>query len=551
MRKSILFSFVILLFGVGYQSTPQVFAEDKYPAVQIIIDASGSMDGEKLAITKSAIIDTIQVLPANVFLRVITIRNKPELLVDYTQDRTIIENKISNITAKGNTSLYESISLAISSEGKYTPNRVVVLSDGKDTSSQLKLRVLLQELAKRNIPVDIVALKVSKADQEILKNITTTSGGLFFSTSNLAELGSIYAEIFKTVIASPALTPTASPSATPTRTYTETTSNSLEKFIDTYKKVIPFVLSVIAFVLIFAYANLLIIRSRAKRRQNQRRKSINYYIKIQPKSQPFDLSKFELFHSLRLPTFLERNLAIIAESRHLTVHQSILRMGTIIFYLIETFVIFIFFQNIIASLLLATILLPIVISKFAKYSLSVQKEKFANDLPNLLTLASGGLKSGLSIEQTFDAYSIQTESELAIQLRRTLREVQMGESLEVSLNNLAYRMENSDLEWIVTALTIQKNVGGSLADIIDTVLETIRSRTDIRREVRTLSAEGRLSAIVLVCLPVFIFLFLVLTQKEYMKIYWSNPLGVVVLIFVGLLMSIGWVWMKKVVEIKV
>ena len=146
---------------------------------------------------------------------------------------------------------------------------------------------------------------------------------------------------------------------------------------------------------------------------------------------------------------------------------------------------------------------------------------------------------------------MQNESELAIQLRRTLREVQMGESLELSLNNLAARMENTDLEWIVTALTIQKNVGGSLADIIDTVLETIRSRIDIRREVRTLSAEGRLSALVLVLLPISIFLFLVLSQKEYMAIYWTTPLGVVVLIFVGILMSVGWMWMKKVVEIRV
>jgi tight adherence protein B len=146
---------------------------------------------------------------------------------------------------------------------------------------------------------------------------------------------------------------------------------------------------------------------------------------------------------------------------------------------------------------------------------------------------------------------MQNESELAIQLRRTLREVQMGESLESSLNSLAIRMENTDLEWIVTALSIQKNVGGSLADIIDTVLETIRSRIDIRREVRTLSAEGRLSALVLVMLPISIFLFLVLTQKEYMTIYWTTPLGILVLIFIGILMSIGWMWMKKVVEIRV
>jgi len=295
----------------------------------------------------------------------------------------------------------------------------------------------------------------------------------------------------------------------------------------------------------------MITRSQNKRRKELRKESINYYIKVPAKTSSFDLSKFKFYDSFRLPKYFERQLAIIAESRHLTTDFSILRIAVVTFYFVETLVIFIFFQNFIASLILASIFLPIVVSKIAKKSVSVQKNKFANDLPNLLTLASGGLKSGLSIEQTFDAYSMQNESELAIQLRRTLREVQMGESLELSLTSLAARMENTDLEWIVTALTIQKNVGGSLADIIDTVLETIRSRIDIRREVRTLSAEGRLSALVLVLLPISIFLFLVLSQKEYMAIYWTTALGVLVLVFIGILMSIGWMWMKKVVEIRV
>jgi Flp pilus assembly protein TadB len=395
--------------------------------------------------------------------------------------------------------------------------------------------------------VDIVALKVSQSDQAILKNITNTSGGLFFSTSNLAELKSIYARIFQTVIASPS----ALPSATPTVDYTTTSSNAFERFIDAYKKVISIVLSLTIFILIVIYSNLMISRSRIKRQKEIRKDSINFYIKLPPKSSSFDLSKFKFYDSLRLPKYFERQLAIITESRHLTTDLSILRIATILFYFVETFVIYIFFQNFLASLILASIFLPIIVSKIAKKSVSTQKNKFANDLPNLLTLASGGLKSGLSIEQTFDAYSMQNESELAIQLRRTLREVQMGESLESSLNSLAIRMENTDLEWIVTALSIQKNVGGSLADIIDTVLETIRSRIDIRREVRTLSAEGRLSALVLVMLPISIFLFLVLTQKEYMTIYWTTPLGILVLIFIGILMSIGWMWMKKVVEIRV
>ena len=547
MRKITLIAILVSFFITGNLSTPLASADEKYPAVQIIIDASGSMDGEKLARTKSAIIETIKVLPPNVFLRVIIIRSIPELLIDYTQNREIINNAISTISASGNTSLYDAISLAVNSEEKFAPNRVVVLSDGKDTSSKTEFRNLLLELDKKNIPVDIVALNVSPSDQATMKNLTNTSGGLFFSTSNLAELQSIYSRIFQTVIMSPSPTPYESPEVN----YQETSSNSLEKFVNTYKKVIFGLVSVIIFVLVVIYSNLLILNARRRKRRVLQKKSLDYFNKIQPKSQALDLSKFELYNSFRLPRFLERQITIIAESRHLTIHLSILRIAVLLFYFVQTIIIYIFFQNIIASFILSTIFLPIVALKLAKYSLDVQRNNFANDLPNLLTLASGGLKSGLSIEQTFDAYSMQNESELAIQLRRTLREVQMGESLELSLNNLASRMENTDLEWIVTALSIQKNVGGSLADIIDTVLETLRSRIDIRREVRTLSAEGRLSAIVLIMLPISIFLFLVLSQKEYMAIYWTTPLGVVVLIFVGLLMSIGWIWMKKVVEIRV
>lgn len=547
MRKITLIAILVSFLITGNQSTLLASADEKYPAVQIIIDASGSMDGEKLARTKSAIIETIKVLPPNVYLRVIIIRSIPELLIDYTQNREIINNAISTISASGNTSLYDAISLAVNSEEKFAPNRVVVLSDGKDTSSKSEFKNLLLELDKKNIPVDIVALNVSPSDQAAMKNLTNTSGGLFFSTSNLAELQSIYSRIFLTVITSPSPTPYESPEVN----YQETSSNSLEKFVNTYKKVIFGLVSVIIFVLVVIYSNLLILNARRRKRRVLQKKSLDYFNKIQPKSQALDLSKFELYNSFRLPRFLERQIAIIAESRHLTIHLSILRIAVLLFYFVQTVIIYIFFQNIIASFILSTIFLPIVALKLAKYSLDVQRNNFANDLPNLLTLASGGLKSGLSIEQTFDAYSMQNESELAIQLRRTLREVQMGESLELSLNNLASRMENTDLEWIVTALSIQKNVGGSLADIIDTVLETLRSRIDIRREVRTLSAEGRLSAIVLIMLPISIFLFLVLSQKEYMTIYWTTPLGVVVLIFVGLLMSIGWIWMKKVVEIRV
>ena len=547
MRKIFLLAITALLLLSGNFKTSEANALDTLPAVQIIIDASGSMDGVKLEETKNAISSTIDLLPLKVYLRLILIGSKPTLLLDYTQDRFKIKEEISKIKASGNTSLYDSINLGLDENPKYFPNRVVVLSDGEDTTSLTNYQNLIVKLNSLKIPVDIIGLKVSNKDQKQMKEISSASGGTFFPSSDVSELNSIYLKIFSTVEASqPAKT-----EVLPGRQIEDISTNSFARFIDSYKKVIQSTLSILAFVVIF----LLFDRILKVRSQNQikilRKKSLAPYVKLANNSEKSFSGKINFLDNVRFPRFIERHLITIAATRHLVNSMTSLRTGVLALYFTEFLLVEFIVKNIIASFILSSVAIVITIAKFAKFSGAQQQKKFSEDLPNLLTLVSGGLKSGLSIEQTFEAYSSQNKGELAIQLRRILKEAQMGESFESSLLNLAKRMENTDLEWIVAALTIQKNVGGSLAEIIDTVLETIKSRMDIRREVRTLSAEGRLSAVVLIFLPISIFLFLVYSQKEYMAIYWTNPLGVVALIFVGLLMLLGWVWMKKVVEIKV
>jgi tight adherence protein B len=144
-----------------------------------------------------------------------------------------------------------------------------------------------------------------------------------------------------------------------------------------------------------------------------------------------------------------------------------------------------------------------------------------------------------------------TDGILARDFRRVLSEANMGSSLDESLETLATERKNDDLTWLVTAILIQKNVGGSLSTIIDTVLETINARGEVRREIRALSAEGKLSAYVLIALPIFIFLFLTFTRRSYVEVLWKESLGQLILVVIGTLISIGWLWMRKVVNIKV
>jgi Flp pilus assembly protein TadB len=226
------------------------------------------------------------------------------------------------------------------------------------------------------------------------------------------------------------------------------------------------------------------------------------------------------------------------------------RLIAILFMFTFVFCIFII-KNIFVSLLL-TLFVPGLLIRIFNNRMKTKDEKiFSKELPGFLSLLSSGLKSGLSFQQNVDAYCQMTDGILARDFRRVLSESNMGSSLDESLETLATERKNDDLTWLVTAILIQKNVGGSLSTIIDTVLETINARGEVRREIRALSAEGKLSAYVLIALPIFIFLFLTFTRRSYVEVLWKESLGQLILVVIGTLISIGWLWMRKVVNIKV
>lgn len=119
------------------------------------------------------------------------------------------------------------------------------------------------------------------------------------------------------------------------------------------------------------------------------------------------------------------------------------------------------------------------------------------------------------------------------------------------MGRVAERMDSDDLRWTIAALAIQREVGGNLSKILDTAAATIRARADLKREVRTLSAEGRLSAYVLLALPVGIFFFLLLSRRAYVQVFWTEPMGFVMLGMFGAAVLSGWFWIRKIVAVEV
>lgn len=137
------------------------------------------------------------------------------------------------------------------------------------------------------------------------------------------------------------------------------------------------------------------------------------------------------------------------------------------------------------------------------------------------------------------------------ELRRVVTEARLGRELEEALEDTAERTGSDDFAWAVMAIRIQREVGGNLAELLLTVSETMMQRTRLRREVRALTAEGRISAIVLGILPPGLGAFISLTNPDFMRPLYHEFLGQVMLGLALVSMIIGFIWMNKVIQIEI
>ena len=142
---------------------------------------------------------------------------------------------------------------------------------------------------------------------------------------------------------------------------------------------------------------------------------------------------------------------------------------------------------------------------------------------------SGSLSAGLSLAQSVDTVVREGTEPIAGEFRRVLVETRLGVALEDALEGVAERFESKDFDWVVMAIRIQREVGGNLAELLDTVAATMREREYLRRQVAALAAEGKLSAYVLGGLPPLFMVYLLLTNRDYVMPMFTEPLGWVML----------------------
>jgi Flp pilus assembly protein TadB len=184
------------------------------------------------------------------------------------------------------------------------------------------------------------------------------------------------------------------------------------------------------------------------------------------------------------------------------------------------------------------------------YLIRRRRSAFADQLPDLLQLLASSLQSGFSLLQALDVVVREMAQPAAGEFARALGEARLGAELEACLETVADRMASEDLRWTVMAIRIQRGIGGSLAEVLSTTVNTIRERGFLRRQVHALTAEGRLSAYVLIALPIAMAGYLFVTDPTYMRPLYTTHVGLLLLLAAFVLQVLGVVLMRQMIKVE-
>ncbi|MCB2294209.1 type II secretion system F family protein [Clostridium algoriphilum] len=203
--------------------------------------------------------------------------------------------------------------------------------------------------------------------------------------------------------------------------------------------------------------------------------------------------------------------------------------------------------------LIIVFLMIVIIWNMPKVIISHRKKErvksFNEQLNEGTMIISNSLKAGYSFLQAIAAVAEETKDPFAKEFKKLLKEMSLGISEEIALHNMLNRMDSEDLRLILNAILIQKDIGGNLSEILDNISNTIRERQKIQNELKTLTAQGRLSGIIVMLIPFFLGITIYLFNKEYMMLLFTTPLGLGMIITAFLNQILGLIMIRKIIKI--
>jgi tight adherence protein B len=200
--------------------------------------------------------------------------------------------------------------------------------------------------------------------------------------------------------------------------------------------------------------------------------------------------------------------------------------------------------------LLFAVLTAILIRVWVGRRVTKRQKAFDAQLIDVLQLMAGSIRTGFGLLAAMDTVANEIPAPAGEEFRRVGVEVQLGRDVDEALMAMGERVGSEDFRWVVEAIEIHREVGGDLADILDSVMGTVRDRIRIRRQIKTLSAEGKMSGVVLALLPIVLAVGITLITPDYLTVFITTAVGRSMLVVLVILMVIGVFWIRRVTALK-
>jgi len=558
--------------------------------VVLAIDTSGSMEGEPIKDAISAVslfVDEMREIDKTAAL---SFADSVIIHSGFTSDHNKLEDSISGIEAEGDTSLFDGIYAAcdLFRGGEIIKHGyLIVLSDGADTASSHTAEEVIERAKQEEVSIYSIALLSPEYDPENIRYISESTGGELLTAVDSEELEELYKKISRRItnqykISYTSLWPNAENieisvdvekmdisssasvgyenpyySSPPKKVVFDSINYLFLTLFNTWWAKIILYAFVFISVSLFLYSLVLFI---PRKRKTLREKAQEYgfaggegeeaeYGGEEEKRKGFlgwiiwIISKFATRRGFieLLESKLERAGMKIRSGEFITLHLFVVTtLGMVAYY---------FSKNPIITLL---VVIVVVLGPFMLLNMKTaqQLKKFHEQLPNALQLISGSLKAGYSFNQALSMVVDESKPPLSEEFRRMLSEMRMGIAERKALGNLAERIKSEYFNWTVMAINVQREVGGNLSEVLSTISDTIRERDRVMNRIKALTSEGKLSAIILIALPVVVGLLLAFFNREYISLLFTTKIGLLMLLGAGIMMVIGIIWILKIIQIK-
>jgi len=558
--------------------------------IVLLIDTSGSMAGAPIVAAKQAAIDFVAALPLGSEVAVLGFGSEVSLVANMGSAPEVLAEAIDALVAQGETALHDAVLAAAAALEAASDARqfIVLLSDGGDTASTATLDDVIEALSAIEVGFYAIELAGSELDPEALAAVAGAAGGLVVPAADSGALAQVYADIADEVVSQYAVSfvalhggnsvievvvasgtseqrfasaitfpdPSAGGGTRPVVTLTvpaqRTITPAPTRTIDGPSSLgqdwtlnVGVALVAITLLIILSYALMpspaggrrssLLARPGEKAPRLRRRRGSRLLGGVMVD----DDEVFRPHPSRGIEASLEAAGVALSATEYLLVVTGLALGGVALSLLLGSVMLGLL-------LLIGAVVIPrLWLSRAAER----RRRAFADQLEGNLQLIAGTLRAGYGLSQAVATVAEEAPSPSREEFGRVVVEIRLGRELPDALRATAARMRNDDFGWVADAIAIQQEVGGNLAEILDGVAATIRDRNQIRRQVQALSAEGRMSAVVLIALPFVLAFAISIINPGYLDVLFQRPIGRVILGLGVVLMTIGVAWIRRLIRI--